>query len=237
MRRQVGILGSLGLGCLLIVLGTANARAALTLSVDGKVYRLDGIDAPELDQTCLDSAGELYTCGRAAAEALTRFIAGRTVFCTDLRADKQAARRVGQCFVDGVDLNHWLVEKGWALSFEPEAKGRFKTDEEEAKAGRFGLWNGCFVAPQNFRRWTRTAPLLGPGCLPSARDRLFPDEVAKPVGFAVKGHYALRAAPYDGIYHLPTCGSFQRTKAKRWFRTEEEAIAAGFRKSFTCGWW
>jgi methylphosphotriester-DNA--protein-cysteine methyltransferase len=47
----------------------------------------------------------------------------------------------------------------------------------------------------------------------------------------------MRAFPHAGIYHLQACGSFQRTKAKRWFRTEADAIAAGFRKAYTCGWW
>jgi endonuclease YncB( thermonuclease family) len=239
MRRCCGTLGGLSIACLLLLAFPAWADDANSVTVDGKVYRLDGIDAPELDQACLNAAGDLYPCGQAATAALVKFIARRSVYCTDLRADpRYAERRMGQCYVDGTDLNHWLVENGWALSFEPEAQGRFKTDEAEARAGRFGLWNGCFVAPQDFRNWnSRSATMLGLGCPAGARDALFPDELAKPAGFEVKGHHALRALPYNGIYHLPACGSFQRTKAKRWFRTEEDALAAGFRKSYTCGWW
>jgi methylphosphotriester-DNA--protein-cysteine methyltransferase len=51
------------------------------------------------------------------------------------------------------------------------------------------------------------------------------------------GHYALRAWPHQGIYHTQDCSSYRRTKAKRWFRTEADAVAAGFRRSHTCGWW
>ena len=58
-----------------------------------------------------------------------------------------------------------------------------------------------------------------------------------PAGCDIKGHYAMRAWPYRGIYHLPGCGSYRRTKAKRWFCSEEEALAARFRKAYTCGWW
>jgi hypothetical protein len=207
--------------------------------VDGKAYRLDGIDAPETDQICLNEAGKLYKCGEAANATLAAFIAGRPIYCADVGPDsKHKDRRVGQCFVDGFDLNHWLVENGWAINFEPYAKGRFKIDEDAAKAGRLGMWSGCFVAPQDFRYWRkRAAMLLGPSCPPDARDKLFPDEMDQPVGFEVKGHYAVRAWPYAGIYHVQGCGSYRRTKAKRWFRTEEDAIKAGFRKAYTCGWW
>ena len=204
-----------------------------TLTVDGKKYRLDGIDAPESDQNCLDGASKLYPCGQVANAALLKFIAGRQVFCTDVGPDsKYTSRRIGQCYVDGTDLNHWLVENGWAINFEPYAKGRFKTDEDAAKAGRLGMWSGCFVAPQDLRYWRkRAAVLLGASCPPDARERLFPDEVDQPAGFEVKGHYTMRALPYRGIYHLQGCGSYRRTKAKRWFRSEEDAVAAGFRKA------
>jgi methylphosphotriester-DNA--protein-cysteine methyltransferase len=40
---------------------------------------------------------------------------------------------------------------------------------------------------------------------------------------------------YVGIYHLPSCRSYARTKQPhRWFCSEDEAKAAGFRKSYTC---
>lgn len=32
------------------------------------------------------------------------------------------------------------------------------------------------------------------------------------------------------IYHTPSSGSYARTKADVWFHTEDEAVAAGFRK-------
>jgi endonuclease YncB( thermonuclease family) len=238
MRRSHAA-GLLALICALLLLAPAFADDVDTLMVEGKRYRLDGIDAPESDQVCLDRAGQAYACGQAASRALNRFIGERSLFCTDVGPDRRdSERRVGQCFVDGVDINHWLVENGWAVSFEPYAKGRFKSDEEAARAARAGLWDGCFAAPQDFRLWRKSAAVLqGASCPGDARGRLFPDEAVQPAGFAVKGHYAMRAFPYTGIYHLQACGSFQRTKAKRWFRTEADAIAAGFRKAYTCGWW
>ena len=39
----------------------------------------------------------------------------------------------------------------------------------------------------------------------------------------------------SGIYHLPGCASYSRTfKNVEWFKTEEEAKAAGYRKARNC---
>jgi endonuclease YncB( thermonuclease family) len=210
-----------------------------SIEVDGKSFRIDGIDTLERDQPCLNEDAEPFACGIRAAEELDKFIAGRSVKCEDIRADPAyPKRRIGECSVAGIDLGHWLVGQGWALNLQPNAKGRFTIDEEDARAALSGLWKGCFVAPQDFRRWNKhSSKLLGANCPPDARDKLFPEEASMPIGCEIKAHYALRAWPYAGIYHLSSCGSYRRTKAKRWFCTEEAAVEAGFRKAYTCGWW
>ena len=40
-----------------------------TLKLDGTIYRLDGIDAPEIDQTCLDQSGDVWPCAIAHAKS------------------------------------------------------------------------------------------------------------------------------------------------------------------------
>lgn len=221
---------------LLILLWLA---AVSTYEAYARAMTLDGIGLPEIDQLCLNENAELYACGHRAREELEKFIAGRAVTCTDLRANPASPRgRISDCSVDGVDLQHWLVLHGWAIGEGTDARDTYKGDEDDAQAGRFGLWRGCFVAPADFRAWSRrSAKLLGPSCPPDARDKLFPDDTPMPAGCAIKGHYATRAWPAKGIYHLPECGSYRRTKAKRWFCSEEDALAAGFRKAYTCGWW
>ena len=217
----------------------AHTVDAHPIKIDGKTLRLDGIDTPETDQTCLNEDGEPYPCGLRAAEELEKFIARRPVKCEDIRAEPAYPnRRIAECSVAGIDLGRWLVGEGWAINLEPTTKGRFTVDEDDARAAHSGLWKGCFVAPQDFRRWNKqSAKLLGANCPPDARDKLFPDEATMPMGCEIKGHYAVRAWPYAGIYHLPNCGSYRRTKAKRWFCSEEAALEAGFRKAYTCGWW
>jgi hypothetical protein len=165
------------------------------------------------------------------------------VRCTDRGADG-GKRRVGECSVAGgsISINQWMVQQGWALNLDRSAKGRFKTDRDSASSKRIGLWKGCFVAPEDLRRVTiSTASLLGAACPQRnrwpAREKLFPEYPVMPAGCSIKGRIVLRSqiAGYRGIYHLPTCGSYERTRTiNRWFCSEDEAQAAGFRKSYTC---
>jgi endonuclease YncB( thermonuclease family) len=137
---------------LLLVSTPVQADDADTLTVGRTPYRLDGIDAPEKDQMCLNESG-VYPCGQFAIEALDTLIAGRAVRCDDLGPDtKYPRRRIGHCTVDNIDLHRWLVRNGWALNFEPYARGRFKEDEHYAAEHGLGMW-------QVLRRPARLPPL------------------------------------------------------------------------------
>jgi endonuclease YncB( thermonuclease family) len=212
-----------------------------TLKLGTSLVRLEGVDAPELDQMCLDEHGADWTCGIAARDALIGLIGNRAVNCHDNGpAPGYPETRLGICWVtdEPVSLNQQLVRGGWALNFDP--KRSFKADQERAQENRRGLWKGCFVAPWDLRNWRKdTAKLLGPACgeLASTRNRLFPDQIEMPPGCPIKGKVAVRARAlgYRGIYHLESCRSYQAAKKpNRWFCSEDEAKAAGFRKSYRC---
>ena len=120
----------------------ATVTDADTLILKGTTYRLDGIDAPQTDQVCLDGTGATWACGIEARDQLTKFINARDVRCDDKGADTvYRNRRIGICWVEGetVSLNQWLVLEGWALNFEPSAKGRFKADQDAARQGTGNL--------------------------------------------------------------------------------------------------
>jgi endonuclease YncB( thermonuclease family) len=219
-------------------------KDAGTIQLAGSTYRLDGIDAPELDQMCVDDRADPWACGGEARDRLAKLIGKREVRCQDLGADPTyGKRRIGICTVDGetASLNQMLVREGFALNFEPGAKGRFKADEATAKAAHSGLWKGCFAAPQEFRLWQKTTTLLGASCR-SDKDRqlreiLFPDETAMPPGCPIKAKFAVRARVTGnvGIYHMQGCRSYAGlTKPERWFCSEDDAQAAGFRKAYNC---
>jgi endonuclease YncB( thermonuclease family) len=212
-----------------------------TLKLGTSLFRLEGVDAPELDQICLDEHRSEWTCGIAARDALNGLVGNRAVTCHDNGpAPGYPDTRLGICWVtdEPVSLNQQLVRGGWALNFDP--KRSFTADQEQARENRRGLWKGCFVAPWDLRNWRKdAAKLLGPACgeLASTRDRLFPDQIEMPPGCPIKGQVAVRARAlgYRGIYHLESCRSYQATKKpNRWFCSEDEAKAAGFRKSYRC---
>jgi endonuclease YncB( thermonuclease family) len=219
-------------------------RDGNTLQIADVTYRLDGIDAPEFDQMCIDEHADPWACGVEARDRLAKLIAGRNVHCKDLGPDSRFAKwHIGLCSVDGEtdSLNQLLVHQGYALHLEPSGAGRFKDDETNAKDHGLGLWRGCFVAPQAFRRSEKTAPLLGASCSSDKdrelRESLFPDNPAMPPGCSIKAKFAVRARVTGnvGIYHLQECRSYAPlTKPDRWFCSEEDAQAAGFRKAYNC---
>ncbi|WP_370691236.1 thermonuclease family protein [Bradyrhizobium sp.] len=214
-----------------------------TIRLDRTTYRLGSIDAPEIDQTCVNQAGEIWPCGVAARDRLTAHIGNRAVRCKDEGPDPDHKhRQIGICSIEGetATLNEWLVREGWAIRFGSSATGRFAPEEADARENRRGLWSGCFAEPLDFRRWNLSgARLVGGGCQLGHQNRtrvkLFRVDTDMPPGCPIKAKFALRAVGYEGIYHLPACGSYPRLKrAQRWFCSEEDASAAGFRKALTC---
>ena len=215
-----------------------------TLQLGNVTYRLDGIDTPALDQVCIDEHADAWTCRVEAREQLTRLIGGRAVRCDDLGVDPTASKRhLGVCTVEGetTSLSELLVRQGFALNVEASATGRFKPDEARARENRQGLWKGCFVAPQEFRRGKKDGTLLGGSCRADRdqeiREVLFPVDLAMPSGCNIKGKFAVRARVTGnlGIYHLQACRSYPAlTKPDRWFCSEEDAQAAGFRRAYNC---
>ncbi|ABD05742.1 SNase-like nuclease [Rhodopseudomonas palustris HaA2] len=233
---------------LALLLGTpafaadAVIKDAATLQLGGVTYRLEGIDAPELDQRCLSEFADPSACGIEARDAAAKLIAGRKVNCRDLGPDPVfKGRRIGGCAIAGDDLglSRRLVQAG--LAFNSDSKGRFAADQSKAMDDHTGLWKGCFVAPENFRRWDKTAPLRGAACRDDrqaeTRSALFPDMPARPEGCTIKGKLAKRARITGnvGVYQLPGCPSYAALiKLNRWFCSEDDARAAGFRKAYNC---
>lgn len=243
MRRFILLL-------LTILIWPAASRAAAPVVKDGNtvrigdtVFSLDGVDAPEFDQMCVDDHADLWACGVTARDQLAAVIAGRALRCDDKGADPLLrGRRRGLCFVEGetASLNQQLARRGFAVASDP-AKSAFKADVAEAKDKRLGLWKGCFVAPIDFRKWRVDAPLTGAACQPETaaaiRRVIFPEQASMPAGCTIKGRYSVRARLTGnvGIYHERSCRSYPTvTRPQRWFCSVEDARAAGFRRAYNC---
>jgi endonuclease YncB( thermonuclease family) len=83
-----------------------------TLKQGGVTYRLWGIDAPELTQTCPDG----WPAGRMAATRLQALTAGRPIVCQEKDRDRYG-RTVAICRASGEDLGAKLVSEGLAWAF------------------------------------------------------------------------------------------------------------------------
>ena len=222
----------------------ATVRDGDTVQIGDAVYRLDGIDAPELDQLCINDQADPWSCGIDARDRLSKLIGGRSVHCDDLGPDKgHGGRHIGLCTAvgDKVSLNQQVVRSGYAISVEPAVKVHVKDDAAAARDAASGIWKGCFAAPADFRIGKKDGPLFGASCR-SDRDReiravLFPDAPTAPPGCTIKGKLALRARVTGniGVYHLQGCPSYPGiTEPERWFCSEDDARAAGFRRAYNC---
>ena len=113
----------------------ATVRDANSIQLGDVTYRLDGVDAPELDQVCIDDHADSWTCGIDARDQLTKLIGGKPVRCDDVGPEKSFGKRHRAiCTVEGdkVSLNEQLVKLGFAIAREP-IKANVKPAAAEAK--------------------------------------------------------------------------------------------------------
>ena len=137
------------------IAGQARVVDGDTLVVDDRKIRLNGVDAPEMRQNCLDASNEWYPCGNEAAQALSRRISGQPVTCVLNPQPDRYGRAIGTCwFSDGEDMQSWLVRWGWAVAYR-RYSSRYLHDESRARGNRSGIWRGRFVVPWHWRRGAR----------------------------------------------------------------------------------
>lgn len=112
-----------------------------TLKLGGTTYRLWGIDAPELAQTCQDG----WPAGRQAATKLQQLVQGRSVTCERKDTDRYG-RTVAICRAAGQDLGELLVREGMAWAFVRYSLD-YVTSEAAAKRQGLGIHgHGCAPA-------------------------------------------------------------------------------------------
>lgn len=138
--------------------GSARVLDGDTIAIRGFTVRLDGIDAPEVRQTCRSDAGNTWPCGATARDELRSKTGMATVLCAR-RGQDRYGRDMGLCTSGNEELNVWLVREGWALSYVPFGD-RYRSEEEEndAKRNRRGIWTGSFVAPWIWRDQHESGP-------------------------------------------------------------------------------
>jgi endonuclease YncB( thermonuclease family) len=119
---------------------------------DGAEYRMFGIDAPELRQSCSEANEKSWLCGRAAKAKLTTLIKSGNVNC-EARANDRFGRTVAVCSAEGVpDLGEALVRDGYAIDLGGAAGNPYRDAEAEAQTAKRGIWRGTFQRPSDWRQ-------------------------------------------------------------------------------------
>ena len=193
------------------VSGPARVLDGDTLDVAGTRVRLEGIDAPELGQTCAARNGGTWRCGSAAAIALERMIGNGPVDCSTQGTDKYG-RALALCRAGGRDINADMVRAGLAWAFV-KYSSRFVETEAEARRAGVGIWQAVTDPAWTYRerQWAGA-------------------QTEAPEGCAIKGNISDKGQ----IYHMPWSPWYKRVKVdpmrgERWFCSEADAEAAGWR--------
>lgn len=177
-----------------------------TFDLDGVRIRVHGIDAPEYGQRCGS-----WNCGVEALEELQNLITSGPVFCQSISNDAYG-RVIGKCNVYGVDIGAEMVSMGLAYAFFKYSSD-YKNEEDSARSGSLGVWSGDFQRPWDYRA-----------------EKWLSAEQEAPSGCPIKGNISENGQ----IYHAPWSPWYKKTrinevKGERWFCSEADAVAAGWR--------
>lgn len=184
--------------------------------------RYIGINTPE---TVHPTRGT--ECFGAEASARNRaLVAGQFIRLEkDVSETDRYGRLLRYVYVDDVLVNEVLVAEGYAnvSTYPPDVRytERFRAAEAAARAAGKGLWGaGCTVyqSPSSEEGGAVVVPSDANAC-------------------TIKGNIAQESG--ERIYHVPGCEYYTRTviseeKGERWFCSEAEAVAAGWRKAKNC---
>jgi endonuclease YncB( thermonuclease family) len=190
--------------------GAAYAEGADRLRVANRLVRLTGIEAPDAAQQC-SRAGKSWRCGAAAESALSRLVNGRRVTCSVSGTD-DAGRALGRCTVGTKDVAAELVRQGHVFN-EGGLLPRYSSEEREARFAKAGLWSGDAERPSEWRAkiWEEAKGKSPEGC---------------PIKGQITGSARFYVLPWSPGYER---ARVQETRGERWFCSEQEAVAAGFK--------
>ncbi|MGC1502817.1 MAG: thermonuclease family protein [Sulfitobacter sp.] len=185
-----------------------------TLDVGGTRVRLHGIDAPERNQPCTTLKGQNWGCGDWVTQQVRDRYQGAQARCEATDWDNKYKRVVARCFVAGEDIGRRMVADGLAFAYR---KYSYDYDQEEKAAyiADLGIHGFIIEAPARYR-------------LTRIKGRMAPDANCR-----IKGNINGKGLR---IFHVPGQKYYERTgirpvQGERWFCSEAQARASGWRKS------
>ena len=217
------------------ITGAARVREGDHIQIGSTRIRLGGIDAPSVDQLCLNTKGERWSCGVAARDELIKHVGSKSWTCHPRTTDRRG-RIVARCEVDGEDIQKWLVSNGWALSYV-RVSHDYDADEKAAREAPAGMWQGAFIAPWDWRARNKKTTILGAAKPPENASTILlasaSGSSAPSPDCTIKGNVNSAG---ECIYHKPTSRWYAQikmhiSKGTRWFCSVDDAEAAGCRET------
>ena len=190
----------------------------IEVTLGGQTYtvRYIGVNAPEID------GAKPERMGPEASAANQALVGGKTVY---LEKDQSETDKYGRLlryvFVGDLFVNAELLRQGYAATQEypPDLRHQplLQQMEQEARQAGRGLW----AAPPTATLGANAASGCPQGC------------TTPPPGCAIKGNINSQG---ERIYHVPGGQYYDKTtidpaNGERWFCSEGEAQANGWRKS------
>ncbi len=196
------------------VVGITDGDTLTLLDANNRQHtiRLAEIDTPE--------RGQPYA--NKARQALSALVFQKQVSVRVVDVDKYD-REVGRIYVGDTDVSAELIRQGAAWAYRDYLRDEsLLAIEAEAKAAKRGIWGlseSQQVPPWEWRRLNRDQAKNAPKS-PNAPNR----------ACSIKGNISKNGR----IYHVPGSTWYEQTrintsKGERWFCSEEEARAAGWR--------
>lgn len=194
----------------------------IEVEIDGREYTLRyiGINTPET----VDPRRPVECFGHEASTFNKQLVLGKTVGLEkDVSETDAFGRLLRYVWLDDEMVNATLIREGYAQAsaYPPDVKyqGLFSSLQVEAAAAGRGLWGAAC---------DETPPPTPSGTVPGACDYSSTSEPR------IKGNISYRTG--EKIYHVPGGDYYEETvidesSGERWFCTEAEAVAAGWRKS------
>jgi endonuclease YncB( thermonuclease family) len=137
-----------------IVIPTGEAIKAVdgdSFIIGVRKFRLKGIDAPELNQPCVDETGTSWQCGLASRGSLSTLLVQPGLSCITDTHD-QFGRYLANCSSrTSPDIAAAQVRAGYAVSNEFNSMRDYPAEEDDAKGSKRGIWRGSFEHPKEWR--------------------------------------------------------------------------------------
>lgn len=141
-----------------VIYAAAEVISGDTLRINGRYFRLYGIDAPERNQTCADATGRSYSCGYQASEWLSSWLQDNALECRVIQQDGNG-NMIGTCALGAYDIGAAIVNAGWAVAY-PKHTDIYMPYQIQSSQNKRGLWQGDFYMPWDWRKIQAQKPKI-----------------------------------------------------------------------------